>query len=352
MTTVIRAYDSYTGKPLPGSVTVDGATVTAEPAGMEAALTRWLGPGKTRAGAATLLDGYNNGRVLFTSGPAPKPAEVSRFNPRELRIPHGAGGGRWTRGLSAGEAATASLPYHVKALPGAPVTGGARQVAVHLASGVRSEKEPAVKGMQGTTTIATFGDGAKAVHKTGMAPVEFDHEELAGLVADAIGGTHAPGVLRTGAKEMWLGFAAGSPAVTAKAKLHPEQVATDPHDHWDTDPLFAGDRGLRIGLLDLLTENQDRHWGNWMIDGDQPVPIDHSTTFGAKGGMPGRSPFMLSLTRMHPGHFTPAQLDQIGARLEALAPAFKARGHEDWLRIVLKNLADFREEAAQAPGAG
>ena len=236
--------------------------------------------------------------------------------------------------------------------------GAATGLAAHVATGIASEKAPASAGKSGAAVaIATLGDGTKVIHKTGMSAEDFDHEQLAGAIADAIGNTGAPPILRPHPGEAFIGLVPGEPAVTWMTKhghVDPDPVA--PHDDL-TQSFFNNDRAARIGLLDLLVGNEDRHWGNWFINGDDPAtatvsPIDHGLTLGAHGRPhhgPLASPFMRALLDRNPGHFTPADLDGITARLAALDPQFAAAGHPDWHQQVMANLASFRQFTKAAP---
>ena len=104
--------------------------------------------------------------------------------------------------------------------------------------------------------------------------------------------------------------------------------------------------GREIGLLDYLTNNIDRNWGNYLIDGDTAYPIDQALSEFAdqEPGQPGTempSPFSrywLSAGQDTAGAdgniaeadlrnpFTGPEMTGIRSALEQLQPEFDAKG--------------------------
>ena len=99
----------------------------------------------------------------------------------------------------------------------------------------------------------------------------------------------------------------------------------------DTDALHNTEQGRRLGLLDLLVSNQDRHGGNWLVGAHGEVAgIDHSLADLGAGTRrwDADSPFVESYLQFD--HTTGmyallpiedmdrAEAEQIGARLRAL----------------------------------
>jgi len=132
------------------------------------------------------------------------------------------------------------------------------------------------------------------------------------------------------------------------------------------------DDGRRLGLLDLLTEGNDRHTGNWLLSADGPPrPIDHAYSFGDKfvgrvdppllmrdpSGLfttSTRGPFATHYVRGdvdgHTGEWahnplTRADVVEIRRRLQALRPAYRKLGREVWLDHALDVLAAIEPHA-------
>lgn len=100
----------------------------------------------------------------------------------------------------------------------------------------------------------------------------------------------------------------------------------------DTDALHNTEQGRRLGLLDLLISNQDRHSGNWLVAAQGEVAgIDHSLADLDAGTRrwDADSPFVESYQQFDPtavgGYslrpiedMSRAEAERIGARLRAL----------------------------------
>jgi hypothetical protein len=186
------------------------------------------------------------------------------------------------------------------------------------------------QGLQGDTKIITLPGGEKAVDKTYRdftyvnppIPAEemADKDELTYYVSRAIG-AGAPPLQRRASDRVLMGYAGSlrsdeyasgefRKAREAYLKIHPElrgsaieqarenykirnrdAIGTEELDaipgyaiaHMAEenalDRLASTPEGVRIGVLDYLTGNRDRHGGNIMVTSDgKPVPIDHSSS--------------------------------------------------------------------------
>lgn len=251
-------------------------------------------------------------------------------------------------------------------MPGAPIVGGRSKFHRDVAgvqglidgvqSGVKSRKKLS-GGMIGETSLVTFGDGSRAVHKIGTdhlidvdPALQASSEQLGSLVARAMG-IEAPRVYRHNDHEIYMEFV--DDAVTG-ARADGDVLARA-HD---------SDQGRLIGILDLITGNWDRNPGNYMITGDgRPVPIDHGLLWnlddpmvGQTGEAPGRvSPFARHFVGGGGNPFaalfggggggsyqdhdmSPDDMAEIRRRLEALRPDFQHVGQEAWLDFSLRRL--------------
>ena len=220
---------------------------------------------------------------------------------------------------------------HVPPRTGIALSPERKRLTDALSRGV-SEADDLSMGTQGVVTLLDLADGSRAVRKKFANAVEdhtpremADSEELAGLVAEAIGGTGAPPVVRTGDAEVTMGFAPGQ---LAEQYWYDRGVeAYHPYD--DRPEFFEGDRSIRIGLPDKVIRNPDRHCENYMIDDSSgeplPVPIDNNGGF--RIGYPGSwlSPFEQGLdevTASGTGGFSENQLNDIQANLAGLEDEF------------------------------
>jgi len=165
---------------------------------------------------------------------------------------------------------------------------------------LRPRKESKLAGgAVAQTQLLTYDDGSVAVRKTFHDDGGIDAkraasaEYLSSLVAEAVGAL-APAVVKDPTnpdRAVIMGRVSGD-----LGTMHTGTAG--PHDwgearYWYTET----DAGRRIGLLDVLVANRDRHSGNWIMSdevsvphpwrGDQgdvrrPIPIDHSETFQDK----------------------------------------------------------------------
>lgn len=210
-------------------------------------------------------------------------------------------------------------------------------------SGV-AQREMLGEGSQALVELVTFNDGSRAVHKRYPddtdRPDQADAEELVALVADALGVT-APRVHRSDQDAVFMDYMPGQLA----AQLPPTEQ----------DRLVNTDAGRLIGLLDVVVDNQDRHQLNWLVEGGEPVAIDHGLAFrqpstgqvdaktaNAPGGI-FAAHFTLPLStrprdNAAPGadgwrdnDLTPADVAEARRRLEALRGEFDRLDRGEWL---------------------
>ena len=163
-----------------------------------------------------------------------------------------------------------------------------------------------------------------------------DAEELSYRVADAIGGTNAKAVIRIKPDTILMDYAVGSEVGHQWLGGRPFRTA---------EKLYNSPTGYRIGVMDILNSNDDRHGGNWLVAQGLPVPIDNSSTFGI-GGSGNKGPFRKALERQLPlmgaggkviqgprGHpFSQAEIDAMNKALSdpKLVARFRLAGKTDW----------------------
>ena len=144
------------------------------------------------------------------------------------------------------------------------------------------------------TKMLEYDDGSVAVRKTfsdddagrGRASAEY----LASLVAEAVGAP-APAVVKDPTNPDYaviMGFVSGDPGTVHTGSANA--------DEWGQALYYLAvtDAGKRIGLLDVLISNADRHSMNWVLSDEleepnhwggldqslrRPIAIDHSETF-------------------------------------------------------------------------
>jgi len=245
---------------------------------------------------------------------------------------------------------------------------GVEDLAEHVESGsIRDRRIPLTSsGASGATVERVeFADGSMAVAKTyaGFEPSRFtvkhqaDAEHLSSLLARALG-VSSPGVYRREFGETWQEYVPHPSADEVRMSLM--------GDVDEVERLYRrasrSDAGRRLGLLDLMTLNFDRHEGNWLVgDHGRPVAIDHQFSFDpdlvdreAFAYAAVRSPFTdrymdrtfgpigangLNAYEWNESNpLTRDDVDELRRRLEALRPDFAHRGRENWLNYALRIL--------------
>lgn len=167
-------------------------------------------------------------------------------------------------------------------------------------------------------------------------------------VAAALG-VRAPAVIRIGTKELVAELVEGEIGTT---HLLPEGgfVPGGPRsDVAREDALIRSPAGIRLALMDALTNQQDRHGGNWMVDPQgNLVAIDNGLAFAeprsanpfesASYNRFVRTHFVDNMGRPGPNPLTRADIDTARERLESLRPEFVAMKRERWLDTALERL--------------
>lgn len=224
------------------------------------------------------------------------------FNPDQRRDRRG----RWTRGGDAGT----SVPDR----------------SVTLRRGIESgigDRRSLSGGAMASVDLVTFNDGTRAVRKvarrvpTGRSPKDQqDAEELAGNIARAIG-VKTPAIERTSDAEIYMEYEENdSPATLLRGS--------------EIDRLVPTPEGIRMGLLDVLIGNPDRHPGNYLVDDDQTTitAIDHGFAWDEDLEDFYPSPFARNFGRTSP--LSPADVEELRPKIEALRGEFERMGHLDW----------------------
>jgi len=190
-----------------------------------------------------------------------------------------------------------------------------KKLRADVASGLVEVGRPDGQGAQAKTDVVTTKAGTRVIRKQFIGylgdPSMADRELLSSKVGEAVGVGHVPAVVKTKDGEVFMELVPGK---TAGRSSYEALDEADGHPD-----------AVRIGVMDVLTDNDDRHNSNWMITPrtHEPVPIDNSSTFGASGG--GMHHFALMADKV-----TPAELAEMKPRLEALQPEFAAAGRAGW----------------------
>jgi hypothetical protein len=252
-------------------------------------------------------------------------------------------------------------------------------------SGVKSETKPhARKGLKqgppdrmgrkasyfgntADTAVVTFNNGHKWVRKRDLHENEQKNEVLASLIGRAVG-TDAPIAFRhddvrnpqepadwpVEKNVLWEPYIPGSKSeIEWLGGLDSEGEPLGDNQEYD---LLDTDAGRRIGVLDFLTGNADRHYGNIMVTKDgTPVPIDHGNA--GNFGMGTSSPFTEHLTEDvedQLGHiplnrFSPEDWSEMRARLMSLKPDFDAEGKGIYFGRMINQLRALHKVAENGP---
>lgn len=129
------------------------------------------------------------------------------------------------------------------------------------------------------------------------------------------------------------------------------------NDRWDqfqrdmADPFTS--EAWRMGLLDKLIFNGDRHAGNLMYGPDGTLyPIDHGNAhFEPSQGMESRFAEQLMLQlREGRAPITSAQLLRLRNELAAMLPFFESFGRRDWYDAVMTNMENVLEASRIGEG--
>lgn len=197
-------------------------------------------------------------------------------------------------------------------------------------------------GAVADTRLATWKDGSQAVLKTATGAVgswspqfQTDAEELSARVAAALD-VRAPATVRADPTTLYLEYMEGRPANKAFGYGDPPER------------ILESDQGVRMGLLDHLINNNDRHAGNWIVDDEGNIAaIDHGLSFGFDLGS-GSSPFARRHFRSGRNPLTQEDVATLRARLQELRPEFVKLGKGAWFDYGV--MARFQDIADSASG--
>jgi hypothetical protein len=219
-------------------------------------------------------------------------------------------------------------------------------------SGVKSRK-PLSSGGTGEVELVTFNDGTLAIHKTSHAPDdanakrEVDAAQLAASVAAAVG-VSTPAIHRINDREIYMDYL-NSPTAYDDPRMDATTIAE----------LADSPAGRRLGLFDLLIDYDDRdNRENWALHDGALTALDHDTAWEA-GRDPKKPPQEKWAQSPFTAHFaagkkwksndlSPAEIEDVRARLDGLGPEFARLGHQDWLAFAQARLDAI---AAHASGA-
>lgn len=214
-------------------------------------------------------------------------------------------------------------------------------------------------GAMGETRRFELADGTSAVYKRHIRdwdrgydrPVwtkkdQTDAEELSAMTAAALG-VRAPAVSRAGEEEIYM-------------ELVPGQIGALrwPDRYSPPKGVLVGQQGVRIGLLDTLIENADRHSGNYMVDdADDIYAIDHGMAFSRthsinEAGQVVRNSadrvsvsgdfalesFISPSGNYYDNPLTPSDVDHVRRQVNGLRSEFEARGKGDWWQSMSDRL--------------
>jgi len=166
-----------------------------------------------------------------------------------------------------------------------------KQLDADFASGIKEAQSPKDRarkaglnpkyfGNSAQTSVVTFGNGHQWIRKRGLDEDEMHREVLVSRISDVLGAGAPQVTLRRPAvmpgeqsedQEMW------EPMVP---NAQPAAVAR-PSSPFNPYAMMSSRQGTKIGIMDTITSNGDRHEGNWMVQHDDatgedtPVPIDH-----------------------------------------------------------------------------
>lgn len=220
----------------------------------------------------------------------PAPRDQPRWPRGSPDDPQGRGqGGRWRERNQA----TTWTDQLFTRIAGRPAWAD-RQLIARLAFQRPRREGKLSGGAVAQTQWLDYGNGQFAVRKTFSDNDEgrraASAEYLSSLVAEAVGAL-APAVVKDPTNP---DYAVIMGRVTGDlGKLH---TGTKNAQEWGEARYWYAetDAGRRIGLLDVLVANRDRHSGNWIMSDEidephpwnrlqgtvrRPIPIDHSETF-------------------------------------------------------------------------
>lgn len=206
-------------------------------------------------------------------------------------------------------------------------------------------------GVMGETSLETFDDGSELVHKRYPSERKIAAEYLASRIGEAVG-ARVPAVVLNPAdpNSCYLDYIDGDVAHSIYRDAAIPRAVVESDD------------GLRLGLLDALIGNGDRHNFNWIIAPDgRPVGIDHGESFGHRdwagrslpldqppdltADYPGFTPNFFAHGRWHDNDLHPDDVALIRERVAALRGEFERLGVPEWHDMVMARLDAIGEHA-------
>jgi len=226
---------------------------------------------------------------------------------------------------------------------------------------------PLTGGSVADTHLVEFADGRRLVRKRsrtlneGRATMQADAEQLVSVLARALG-ISAPRVYRNDQMTVWLEYVDAPNVGSLYAATRSADDAEELRDRLAI--ALDTDESRRLGLLDLMIRNSDRHSENWLLTAEnEPVPIDHGYGFGPALGLKDgpwaplardeglfdsshNGPFAAHfaedfdhrLAVWHEHDLTAEDMDDARRRLEELVDAFGLVGRPEWLAYALRVL--------------
>jgi hypothetical protein len=260
-----------------------------------------------------------------------------------------------------------TLPKAEQATPKAPSS-----LAERVASGVL--KSATVDGgAVADTRLVTFNDGSRAIQKTATAPLAgstqkdlTDGEDLASQLGRAINAPVPEVVRGPNEHEVFMEYVPNAKAGMTVLYSHERSI-----DRARAYEGFIDSRdGRLLGVLDLITNNVDRHDGNWLVQPDGSITgIDHGLAWRSAKVVSRIDPTPPPVSATDdPSFFSPfagrffglpgagkpgwqvndltsADIAWMRGRIAALAPQFAAAGRSDWLEFSLARLDQLGEHA-------
>jgi hypothetical protein len=300
---------------------------------------------------------FRNGYLLERPAPRRRPAPTVAPPVRPTRVPATPKPAPQPEPVEPPKAAAPAAPV-------APVEPDRRALLERsIASGIR-ESQKLTGGAVGDVHLVTFNDGTQAVRKVAHAPMFgystvrlTENEVLAEKVGRAVRAP-IPAVVRTGETEIFMQYAEDAkPGMWLFRGMDlAEQIPAKREFVAD-----SGDPGHRLGLLDLLIANNDRHNENWLtlpdgsivgIDHGLAWPVSRITPAAIEGEQPRFKSAFAKLFNQGspnapnqgyiPNDLTPADIDWVEQRLQALRPDFEELGRGNYLDYSLARLRQLR----------
>lgn len=225
------------------------------------------------------------------------------------------------------------------------------------------EWTPLTGGMSSDTRLAVLPDGRRIVHKRGPSwndpedsRFQADAEQAAGLLARELE-LRIPRVYRDEPESVWMEMLHGK--TFAQLLTESDTAAM----RQKLEDMINSKAGVRMGLLDFLSGNNDRNSGNrFVTDDGELAGLDHGAAWldavlngseadvvravqrAAEDGQPVRH--FVGPDGLIKNPLTKKDVKVLRKRLELLRDEFKKIGREDWLNYSLDALEQVGAEAS------